>query len=345
MALDKIAAIVALTGIMAYAIFGGADFGSGIWSALASGPRAGQRRNALYRAIGPVWETNNVWLILIVVVLLTAFPKAMGDLFTALIFPLSAGLIGIVFRGAGFAFRNYSRESGGSTAPWLGVVFSIASVITPFAFGVALGATAGGEIELVNGAVVGGIFRYWVHAVPLLFGVTAVAVCSYLTMSYMTTRSTGDLREDFRVRGLLAGAAVGLLAVATLAVSYWDARDFWNLWQRPAPLAMSGVALLAGLASLVVLWRRWYMLAPAATGGAMALLVAAWGVIQYPYFIVPSEKIFDVASNQAMIRDALVGLLCGAVILIPSLLLLYLNFVAESAEEADESAEQAKGEA
>ncbi|HUS83332.1 MAG TPA: cytochrome d ubiquinol oxidase subunit II [Dehalococcoidia bacterium] len=336
MALQEIAAILALTGVIAYAIFGGADFGSGIWSALARGPRAGQQRNALYKAIGPVWETNNVWLVLVIVVLLMAFPGAMADLFTALLVPLSVGLIGVVFRGAAFAFRNFARESGAGEAPVQGIVFSIASVIAPFAFGVALGATAGGEIKLDNGAVTSGLWAPWLRALPILFGVTAVAVCAYLTMSYMTTRSAGELRDDFQVRGLLAGVAVGLLAVITLAVSYWDARDFWDLWQRPAPLAMSGVALLAGLGSLVVLWRRWYALAPAATGGAMALLVAAWGVIQYPYFILPGEKIFDVASSDTMIRSALVGLLCGAVILIPSLLLLYLSFVAESAEEAPE---------
>ena len=335
MALEKIAAMVALSGVMAYAIFGGADFGSGIWSALARGPRAGQQRNALYKAIGPVWETNNVWLVFIIVVLLMAFPGAMADLFTALLVPLSVGLIGVVCRGGAFAFRNFARDSGASEAPVQGIVFSMASVIAPFAFGVALGATAGGEIKLSDGAVTSGLWAPWMRALPLLFGVTAVAVCAYLTMSYMTTRSSGDLREDFRMRGLLAGIAVGLLAAVTLAVSYWDARDFWDLWQRPAPLAMSGVALLAGLTSLLVLWRRWYVLAPAAAGGAMALLVATWGVIQYPYFIVPSEKIFDVASNQAMIRSALVGLLCGAVILVPSLLLLYLSFVAESAEEPD----------
>jgi len=335
---EEIAAIVGLTGIMAYAIFGGADFGGGIWSALASGPRAGQQRNALYKAIGPVWETNNVWLVLAVVVLLTQFPGAMADLFTALLVPLSVGLIGVVFRGGAFAFRNFARESGAEAAPVQGIVFSIASVIAPFAFGVALGTTASGRITLnEGGAVTSGLWRPWLHALPILFGVTAVAVCAYLTMSYMTTRSSGALREDFRLRGMLAGVAVGLLAVITLVVSYWDSRGFWDLWQRGAPLAMSGVALLAGLASLFVLWRRWYTLAPAATGGAMALLVAAWGVIQYPYFIVASEQIFDVASNQAMIRASLIGLLCGAVILIPSLLLLYLSFVAESAEEAPES--------
>ena len=140
------------------------------------------------------------------------------------------------------------------------------------------------------------------------------------------------------MRGLLAGVAVGLLAVITLAVSYWDSRDFWDLWQRARSAGDVGRrACSPGSTSLFVLWRRWYVLAPAATGGAMALLVATWGVIQYPYFIVASEKIFDVASNQAMIRASLIGLLCGAVILIPSLLLLYLSFVAESAEEAPES--------
>ena len=336
MALEKIAAVLVLVGLMAYAVLGGADFGGGIWSALARGPRAGQQRNALYKAIGPVWETNNVWLVFSVVVLFVAFPRAFGDLFTALLVPLTIGLIGIVFRGAAFAFRNFGRESGAASAPIYGVAFSIASVISPFFFGTALGAT-GGEIGLDQpGAVTSGLFSPWLHAFPILFGLTAVAVCAYLTANYMTARCHGELREDFRRRGLLAGVAVGALAVVTLAVSHWDAAAFWSQWQRPAPLAMSGVALLAGLASIFVLWRRWYALAPAAAGGAMGLLVAAWGVIQYPYFIMPGEKLFDVAAGHAMLASALVGLLVGAVILVPSLLLLYLSFVGESAEETPE---------
>jgi cytochrome bd ubiquinol oxidase subunit II len=335
--LEKIAAIVALTGVMAYAIFGGADFGGGIWSALASGRRAGEQRNALYRAIGPVWETNNVWLVFIIVVLLMAFPHAMANLFTALLVPLSVGLIGIVFRGAGFAFRNYSRESGAGMVPLHGVMFAIASVITPFFFGAALGATAGGRIDVAQGAAGSGLYSPWLHAFPILFGLTAVAACAFLAASYMLTRSSGELREDFRIRALLAGVAVGLLAVVTLAVARWDAPDFWELWQRAAPEAMLVVALVAGLTALFVVWRRWYALAPAVGGGAVALMVATWGVMQYPYFIVPGLRIFDAASNHAMIKSALVGLVCGAVILIPSLLLLYLSFVAESAEEAPES--------
>jgi cytochrome d ubiquinol oxidase subunit II len=333
--LEKLAAIVVLSGLVGYAVLGGADFGSGIWSALANGRRMEQQRNALYKAIGPVWETNNVWLVFAVVVLFMAFPLAFGDLLIALLVPITIGLIGIVFRGAAFAFRNFAREAGAPTAPIHGVTFSIASAITPFFFGVALGATAASEIEVERSFVASGLYESWLRPFPILFGLTAVAICGYLTMNYMTMRSGGGLREDFRRHGLLSGVAVAALAIVTLAVARWDAPDFWDLWQRPAPLAMSGVALLAGLASMFVLWRRWYRLAPMAGGGAMALLVATWGVIQYPYFIVPGEDIFQAATNDAMLRASLISLVVGAVIIVPALLLLYLSFVGEPTEEKE----------
>ena len=334
MDIEKIAACVLLSGVVAYAVFGGADFGSGIWSGLASGPRAEQQRSALQKALGAVWEANNVWLIFILVVLMAMFPLAFGDLFTALLVPITIGLIGIVFRGASYAFRTFTRETGQPLVSAHGLLFFVASVITPFFFGVALGAAGGGRIKLDEGLVTSSLYSPWLHPFPILFGLTAVAVCAFLTMNFMMTRSDGELREDFRRRGLLSGVVGGVLAVVTLASARWDAPEFWDLWQRSGPEAMSAVALLAGLAALFVLWRRWYPLAPLIGGGAMILLVVTWGVIQYPYLIVPSERIFDAAADHAMIKASLIGLLAGAVILVPSLLLLYLNFVGEKAEES-----------
>jgi cytochrome bd ubiquinol oxidase subunit II len=58
-----------------YALLGGADYGGGVWDLLAWGPRARQQRELIAEAIGPVWEANHVWLILVVVVLFTAFPR------------------------------------------------------------------------------------------------------------------------------------------------------------------------------------------------------------------------------------------------------------------------------
>ena len=67
-------AVVLFFGVTAYALFGGADFGAGIWDLVAGGAERGERPRALIdHSIGPVWEANHVWLIFCLVVLWTAF--------------------------------------------------------------------------------------------------------------------------------------------------------------------------------------------------------------------------------------------------------------------------------
>jgi len=94
-----------------YAVTGDADYGGGIWDLLATGPRASAQRNAIERAIGPIWEADHVWLILIVVILFTAFPPAFAAMMTALNIPFTLMLIGIVLRGSAFIFRKYDIKS------------------------------------------------------------------------------------------------------------------------------------------------------------------------------------------------------------------------------------------
>src|SRR3972149_6117323 len=158
MPLEDLAAGVVLLGLIAYAMFGGADFGGGVWTALASGPRAAQQREAIFRAMGPVWETNHVWLILIIVTLFTAFPPAFADLFTALLVPLVIALVGIVFRGAAFAFRHYGHQTD-ARLPATEIVFSVASLITPMGGGVAVGAVAGAPVPIEEGAGRSGLWE------------------------------------------------------------------------------------------------------------------------------------------------------------------------------------------
>src|ERR1017187_1966900 len=71
---ELIVAISILLSLILYALTGGADFGGGMWDLLAVGPRAVRQRQAITEAIGPIWEANHVWLILVVVLLFTGFP-------------------------------------------------------------------------------------------------------------------------------------------------------------------------------------------------------------------------------------------------------------------------------
>lgn len=325
MPLENLSAAVLLIGIIAYAVLGGADFGAGVWTALATGKRAREQREAVFRAIGPVWETNHVWLIVVVVILFTAFPPAFADLFTALLVPLVIAVLGIVLRGAAFAFQHFGHDADGEM-PGMGAVFSASSIITPLAMGMALGAVAGGQITIEDGEVTSGLYQPWLGPFSILCGVIAVVVCAFLSASYMTARTGGELQEDFRGRALASGLALAALLLIALPVAYWDADALWNEIGEAAPIVVMSVAFLAILASLVVLWRRWYLLGPPAAAAAVALVFGGWAAAQYPFLVLPNERIADVAAGDSMLGAVLIALLIGALILVPSIVLLYLTF-------------------
>src|SRR5450759_2265020 len=170
--LELIVTLCILLALILYALMGGADFGGGMWDLLAAGPRATQQRQAIAEAIGPIWEANHVWLILVVVLLFTGFPTGFAGMMTALNIPLTAMLIGIVLRGSAFIFRKYDSQSDAAQRRW-STVFGIASFFTPFLQGMILGALTTGQIRIVNGQVVSGFFAGWLTLFALACGVFA----------------------------------------------------------------------------------------------------------------------------------------------------------------------------
>ena len=144
--LPNAVAAVILFSLTAYALLAGADFGGGVWDLLASGPRRRAQRALIADAIGPIWEANHVWLILVVVLLFTCFPPAFASLGIVLHIPITLMLIGIVLRGSAFTFRSYGSERSETQRRW-GTIFAIASVVTPVLLGVCVGAVAAGVLR------------------------------------------------------------------------------------------------------------------------------------------------------------------------------------------------------
>src|SRR4051794_29286744 len=164
-------AVVLLLAVFAYAVFGGADFGAGFWDLTAGGTRRGERpRRVIERAIGPVWEANHVWLIFIFVILWTAFPEAYASITLTLFVPLTIAALGIVLRGASFAFRksvfrNRDRRN-------FGAAFAVSSVIVPYCFGAVAGGIASGRVPA--GGQAGDPVHSWINPASVLGGVLAV---------------------------------------------------------------------------------------------------------------------------------------------------------------------------
>src|SRR3954463_8486791 len=201
-----VVAVALFLGVILYALFGGADVGSGFSDLTAGSDEAGaQLRTLVDHSIGPVWEANHVWLIYILVIWWTGFPSAFAAATTTLFVPLMLALAGIVLRGASFAFRKYSATM--AQARLFGAIFAGSSLITPFFLGTVAGAIASGRVPAGGyGDRVGS----GLTATPVVGGCLAVASCVLLAGVFLTADAaraglTG-LAESLRTRTLIVGA-------------------------------------------------------------------------------------------------------------------------------------------
>lgn len=324
---NVVAAIMAVS-LNAYVLFGGADFGGGVWDLLASGPRRDEQRELIAHAIGPIWEANHVWLILVIVLLFTCFPPVFAELSVALHIPLSLMLIGIVLRGSAFAFRTYGRHGPTAEERW-GRLFAIASVVTPVLLGVSIGALASGE--LVAARRDGFVERFlepWLTPFAWGVGVFALTLFAFLAAVYLTLETRHEaLREDFRVRALASAGAVFVAAFLVLLLSHGAAPRIregltTSPWAIPLHLA-TGAAAVAAIAAL---WRRRYRLARLAAAAQVSLILWGWILGQFPYLLPPQYTIAEAAAPPITLRLVLIALAVGTLVLLPSLYYLFRVF-------------------
>jgi cytochrome bd ubiquinol oxidase subunit II len=349
----EVTAWVVVVALNAYVLFGGADFGGGVWDLFASGPRREQQRTLISKAIGPIWEANHVWLIVVVVVLFVCFPPAFAAFGTILHIPLSLMLIGIVLRGSAFIFRSYSYGPRSEQRRW-GQVFAVSSLITPVVLGMCVGAVVSGGVGAVLAAIDTGstavlptstsastagatspgfVAIYvvpWVSPFTIAVGALTLALFSFLAATYLTVEAEGDaeLQDDFRRRALWAAGAAAVAALIALALGAASGGVMARLvgvgWSLPL-LAASGVSAVAAAVSLV---RRHYRFARIAAAGWVTLILWGWAMAQFPLIIPPSLTIDAAAAPTATLEDNLAVLAGGAVILIPSLWYLLRVFKA-----------------
>jgi len=324
MTLADAVAIVLFFGVTAYAIFGGADFGAGFWDLVAGGAERGERPRALIdHSIGPVWEANHVWLIFSLVVLWTAFAEAFASITLTLFVPLTLAAFGIVLRGSSFAFRKAVFRTRDQRN--FGAAFALSSVLVPYCMGAVAGAIAAGRVP--SGGKAGDPVTSWVNPTSIVGGVLAVTVCAYLSAVYLTWDAKRlddpEMEAYFRRRSIGAGVAASVIAAVGIVVFYADARYLFDgLVSRALPLViLSG---LCGIGSLVLLVRRANHGARLLSVGAVASVVVGWGVAQWPYLLPESLKVDQAAAPEGTLGAVLVVFALAAVIILPSLALLYV---------------------
>ncbi|MFF0478546.1 cytochrome d ubiquinol oxidase subunit II [Streptomyces sp. NPDC004284] len=315
-------AVVLLLAVAAYACAGGTDYGAGFWDLTAGGTERGRRpRWLIDHAMAPVWEVNNVWLIFVLVIMWTGFPILFQTVFSAMWLPLALAAMGLVLRGAGFAFRKPSRRLAGRRL--YGAVFAVASVVTPFFLGAAVGGVASGRAAPGTAASADA----WSNPTSIMFGLVAIATTAFLGAVFLTGDArrfdAPDLVGYFRWRALSTLGALTVLSVITGFVTHEDSPYVWHGLSHGPGLLFVVVAGVAALATAWLLLRTPGTWVRVTAVGVVAAAVLAWGMAQRPYLVPTSLTVADAAGAPATLTWLAIVTLVALVLVVPAVVLLY----------------------
>lgn len=314
--------ILVLLGLVAYMVLAGADFGTGVWELTAPRDSGGAAlRDYAHGAMGPVWEANHVWMIFILVVLWSAYPVAFASIFSTLAIPFFIAIVGIILRGSAYVLRAAAVDRERRPIENL---FALSSILAPFALGAAIGGIASGRVPVGNAA--GNLWTSWLNPTSLVIGIIAVAAAAHLAAVYLAADTTRarlpDLARAFRIRAIVSSVTAGALAIAGLIVVRIDAPHLFEGLSRGPGLATVLISAAAGIATLMLILIDRYEAARYAGALAVAAIIAGWAAAQGPN-ILPGLSIQAAAAGRTTLITVLVVVAIGAIILIPSLTLLF----------------------
>nr|HQV31338.1 cytochrome d ubiquinol oxidase subunit II [Calditrichia bacterium] len=251
---------VLIVALLLYVILAGADFGAGILELFTSRKYREEMEGITYQAIGPVWEANHIWLILIIVILFNGFPKTYALISTYLHLPIMLMLIGIVFRGTAFAFRHYDAIRDRSHRVYSSA-FTMASFLTPLFLGSIAGATILGRLRTTPTDFLSGYIWPWFNPFSLSLGLMTSALFAFLAATFLIgeTEDGSNLQQRVIRQAVMAlGATVLLGGVVFLSGELAGFSLAGRFLEHPLSLIGVGLATLGlGLFLAVLRKKRW----------------------------------------------------------------------------------------
>ena len=321
MSLNDVVAAMMFLGVVAYAIFAGADFGTGVWDLTAGdAERGGPMRAQIDRSIGPVWEANHVWLIFVLVFMWSGFPTAFAAIMNTLFVPWMLVGLGIVLRGAAFAFRKFAATV--DEARLEGVIFASSSLITPFFLGMIAGGIANGRVPLDGGD----IWTSWTGPTSWIGGTLAVLTCAFLAATFLAADAERSRQPELAAqcgrKALWTGVVTGAVALLAVFPLRADADTLVSRLEGRGSVPVV-VSAIAGFVALVLLRQKRWAIARVSAVAAVASIVIGWGVGQFPDVLVDHATIDDVAGAHSTMVGLVVTFGIAVVTVIPSLLWLF----------------------
>jgi cytochrome d ubiquinol oxidase subunit II len=306
--------------IAGYLILDGFDLGVGMLHPFVA--KDDRERRIVLNSIGPVWDGNEVWLVVGGGVLFAAFPVVYAALFSGFYWALMLVLLTMILRTVALEFRS-KREGSGWRALW-DTVFSASSYGLAFLLGVAFGNVISGVPLNENGDVVIDSILDLLHPFALWLGVTTIAMLLLHGALYLSVKTEDDLQARVRrwiPRFVGLFVVTGAVAAIWIAVSEYGVTDTYkdDIW--PIVFPIGG---LAAFVILVVMWRRGRdVVAFFASSAMLALLLATVSAGLYPNMLKSSTdpSYSMTVTNASAASNTLTVMLIVAIIGIPFVLL------------------------
>jgi cytochrome d ubiquinol oxidase subunit II len=328
--------VIAAAFVCVYAILDGFDLGIGLLYTILG--RGDERRAGLHEAVAPVWDGNEVWLILIGGVLFAVFPAVYATVLSGFYIVFMLIFFGLIVRAA--ALGLFYREAPGSKS-WV-AAFSGGSLLSAFLLGLVAGNLIRGVRLSSSGdlvAGVGSLFNPFAIAVAVL-GLVMFANQGAGWAALKTHRRTH--RDAVRARWITGWVLLGLLALVTLYAAFVAGDHARALTERPLGWVVIALAVV-GIGVEQVLGHRGHDLA-AFLGASVSVagLVGIWMVGAYPV-IVPDlndESLSLTLSNATASHGSLVAMTVVGAIGVPLIaacaILVYRVFRGRSEERGRE---------
>ena len=316
-----------------YVFLGGADFGAGIVELFSSKDDRKLNRDTVYEVMGPVWEANHIWLIILIVILWIGFPAYFNIIIIYLHIPLTLVLLGITMRGVAFIFRHYDAVQGKSQV-WYNRMFRISSFITPIFLGMSFGALVSGEIIVTDDYSelnFAEIFMHpWLNIFTFLTGLFYASLCAFLASTLLIGETTGDIRRLYSRKSAMYTVILVILGGIVLFYGYYTemifVEDFLSNFYSIGAVSLSAILLIP-------LWRAiksQHSLLTRIYAGLQILLVLFAAVnTHYPDLIITSSGYVNMLEGTApdsVIQVLGISLIVGGGIILPGLFHLMKSF-------------------
>jgi len=328
--------------LLLYIIMGGADFGAGIIELFTTGKRLNisRARHIMYKAIGPIWEANHMWLIIAIVILFVGFPNVYATMSTYMHIPLLVMLMGIIARGTALTFRNYDAVTDNMQLVY-NKIFVYSSFITPLFLGIIAGSTVSGHIDPQATNFMDAYVYSWLNLFSVAIGLFTVSLCGFLAAIFLIGETADAVEHENFVRKAkimnIAAVAAGLLVFIAAIEEHIPLADwvFGNF-----------VGLAAVIAATISLIALWYLIAKGKkyiirvlAGFQITMILLTTTYKHYPNIILFKDgshlSLIENQGAEKAIQSLGMALLVGSVFILPALFYLIWSFQRKP-EQADQ---------